>query len=68
MEEALVNIEITSQEEKVKQEERRINILSERLKECDTEMEKCLDQQAESQQHFRMASDKYTSIIKTFVS
>uniref|UniRef100_A0A0K8S3A8 FHA domain-containing protein n=1 Tax=Lygus hesperus TaxID=30085 RepID=A0A0K8S3A8_LYGHE len=65
VEEALVSGEIAAQDEKLKQDEKRIKILKERTKECEEEMAKCLAQQEESQEHFKMVSDKHNSIIDT---
>ncbi|BES88442.1 Hypothetical protein domain [Nesidiocoris tenuis] len=65
VEEALVSGEIAAQDEKLKLDEKRIRILRERTKECEEEMAKCLAQQEESQEHFKMVSDKHNSIIDT---
>ncbi|KAK9510654.1 hypothetical protein O3M35_005391 [Rhynocoris fuscipes] len=65
IEDALVSGEIASQDEKLRQEEKKVALLKERAKECETEMEKCLSQQAESQEHFKIVCESHTAIIET---
>lgn len=63
IEEALIVGEIAAQDEKVKQEEQRVNTLKERLKECDDEMEKCLEKQAQSQEQFKIVNERHMAMI-----
>ncbi|XP_073988531.1 uncharacterized protein isoform X2 [Rhodnius prolixus] len=65
IEEALVSGEIAAQDEKLRYEEKKIALLKERAKECEQEMEKCLAQQAESQEHFKIVCENHTAIIET---
>ncbi|CAH1397475.1 unnamed protein product [Nezara viridula] len=63
IEEALVSGEIAAQDEKLKHEESRVAILKEKAKECDIEMEKCLQRQAQGQENFQVISERHMAMI-----
>lgn len=65
IEEALVSGEIAAQDEKLRLEDKKIALLKERARECEQEMEKCLAQQAENQEHFKVICESHTGIIET---